>query len=95
MLLVLVTAPDAVARQRLAARGADPGAVSDATVAVYEERRRAFEQPSDEEAPILRLDGNAAAGANADRILARLLESARDPSRPFPYHPQTMADVGP
>lgn len=87
--LVHLDCPEALARQRLAARAADPGEASDADAKVYDRARETFQTP-DEVHPALRVDAGpdtppeVVAGAVIDRCLNR---RAPDPGR-GPHAPE-------
>jgi aminoglycoside phosphotransferase family enzyme/predicted kinase len=77
---VVVAALDvspAIARRRLAERAAEPHAVSDADLAVYERLAAAFERPAaDEGMALARLDGAADIESLVDVVLAWLVATA-------------------
>lgn len=71
VVLVSLAVSPAVARRRLATRAADPHAVSDADVGVWERLAGAWQRPAaGEGATVLALDGAADAEALVDAVLA-------------------------
>lgn len=75
LLILLVTAPEAVVERRMKARRSDPDAVSDADFGIYQAAKEAFEPPDELPAPqVLAAPSESESGEElAARVLDRLL----------------------